>query len=60
MTCLCSLEALGRLTTPAELLLSAAVVSGILSSSARQNQTTLRSTATKKTALQTVYIITRT
>ena len=36
------LEALGRLTTPAELLLSAVVVYGILSKAQGRNQTTVR------------------
>ncbi len=52
------LEALGRLTTPLELLLSAAVVYGILSSSARQKSNDAEvHIATKKTVLQTVCII---
>jgi hypothetical protein len=52
------LEALGRLTTPAELLLSAVVVYCILSSGARQkaNDGDVRTTK-RKTALHTAYIL---
>lgn len=52
------LEALGRLTTPAELLLSALVVYAIVSSGAREkaNDGELRA-AKRKTALHTAYIL---
>jgi hypothetical protein len=52
------LEALGRLTTPAELLLSAVVVSGILSSGARQksNDGDVQP-AKRRSALHTAYIL---
>lgn len=52
------LEALGRLTTPVELLLSAVAVYGILSSGARQKAKDGDAPSTKrKTALRTAYIL---
>jgi len=52
------LEALGRLTTPAELLLSAVVVYGIVSSGARQKSNDGEVQPTKRrTALHTAYIL---
>jgi hypothetical protein len=52
------LEALGRLTTPAELLLSAVVVYGILSLGARQESNDGEVQPTKRrTALHTAYIL---
>lgn len=52
------LEALGRLTTPLELLLSAAVVYGIFSSTTRQesNEGEVHG-AKRKTALRTAYVL---
>lgn len=52
------LEALGRLTTPLELLVSAAVVYGILSSGARQKENDGKARSMKRTtALHTAYIV---
>lgn len=52
------LEALGRLTTPVELLLSAVVVYGILSSGGRQKSGEgEQRTARRKAALHTAYVL---
>src|ERR1700730_2290843 len=51
------LEALGRLTTPAELLLSAVVVYGIFSIGTRQKSNDSEVQPTKRTVLRTAYVL---